>query len=116
MTAQSTAIKALSEALRIPVSTRMPEHDKPDKFVLVSRIGGGANDWATRNPRFLIECYAHSEYAAEELGELVWETWHTMRSTMFQRCRSDNNLTQYADPDSKLFRFQFTGSMQLRAR
>lgn len=115
MTAQATAVAALVEALGVPVSTRMPDERKPDKFVIISRIGGGSNDWATRNPRFLIECYAHSEYDAEALGEHVWETWNRLRTHGIHHARADNNLTRYGDPDPMLYRFQFTGSMQLRA-
>lgn len=115
MTAQAIVVKAVSEATGLPVSTRMPEKNKPDRFILVSRIGGGANDWATRNPRFIVECYAHSELDAEELGERVWEQWRSLRTRFVQRASVDNNLTFFADPDPKLFRFQFTGSVQLRA-
>ncbi|CAB0506972.1 hypothetical protein ACQQ7I_06620 [Corynebacterium diphtheriae] len=114
MTAQSRVVKALAEATGLPVSTRMPEK-KPQKFVLVSRIGGGANDWATRNPRFLVECYAVSEPMAEELGEQVWEIWRRLRSSGIQYSSADNNLAFNPDPDPRLFRFQFTGSLQFRA-
>lgn len=115
MTAQATAVAALVEALGVLVSTQMPDERKPGKFVIISRIGGGSTDWATRNPRFLVECYAHSEYEAETLGEKVWEAWNRLRTHGIHHARADNNLTRYTDPDPKLFRFQFTGSMQLRA-
>lgn len=114
MTAQATVVKALSGVLGVRVSTQMPK-EKPKEFVIVSRIGGGADDWATRNPRFLVECFADSELAAEALGERTWEAWRRLRTPDIRWATVDNNLARFTDPDPKLHRFQFTGSAQLRA-
>lgn len=115
MTAQAIAVQVLSEVVGVPVSTRLPEM-KPPQFIVVSRIGGGTSDFALRNPRFLVECYAHTELGAEELAELAHERWHGLRHRLIHRCVSDNNLARYDDPDPELFRFQFTGTMLLRAQ
>lgn len=114
MTAQATLVRAFSDALGVKVSTRKPEA-KPDKFVVLSRIGGGADDWATRNPRFLVECFASSELEAERLGELAWETWRRLRTAKIHWTSVDDNLTRYDDPDPNLHRFQFTGGAQFLA-
>lgn len=114
MSMQAIAVKALSSALGVRVSTQMPE-TKPNEFVIISRIGGGADDWATRNPRFLVECYASSELAAENLGEKVWEAWRSLRTPEITWASVDNNLTRFDDPDPKLHRFQFTGGLQFQA-
>lgn len=115
MSATAILVKALTKLLGVRVATRLPEN-KPDRFVLVSRIGGGADDWATRNPRFLIECFATSELAAEALGEQVWEAWPKLRADpAVMWASADHNLARYDDPDLTLCRFQFTASLQLKA-
>lgn len=114
MTAQATIVSALHEVLGVNVSTRMPKkRDGP--FVIISRIGGGADDWATRNPRFLVECYALSEPEAERLGEQTWETWRKLRTPKIHWTTADDNLARHDDPDPKLHRFQFTGGAQFLA-
>lgn len=115
MSSQAELVKALSQKMGVKVSTRMPA-DKPERFIIVSRIGGGANDWATRNPRFLVECYASSEIAAERLGEETWETWLTLRTDKIHFTSVDNNLARHDDPDPKLHRFQFTSGAQFLAK
>ena len=115
MSATAILVKALTKLLGVRVATQMPE-SKPESFVLVSRIGGGANDWATRDPRFLVECYAGSEIKAESLGELAWEAWPRLREDpSITWAAVDNNLARYDDPDPSLHRFQFTASLQLQA-
>ena len=62
ISAQKIAVAALRDALGVRVSTQLPDSkNRPDRFVVLSRIGGGSDDWATKDPRFLIECYATSE-------------------------------------------------------
>lgn len=112
---QVIAVSALKEALGVRVSTRRPS-PPPDEFVIVSRIGGGAEDWATRDPRFLVECYAGSEVAAELLAERAWEAWRNARlyAPEVNWSHADNNLTRFDDPDPAHKRFQFTGGLQLK--
>lgn len=115
MSSSVAVVKRLKTLLGVRVSTQMPE-EKPDQFVIVSRIGGGAEDWATRNPRFLVECYAKSEITAETLGEKVWELWKTglRDNDTIIWSAPDNNLARNLDPDPKLHRFQFTANVQVR--
>lgn len=111
--AQQIAVELLAEALNVRVSTRKPS-PHPDQFIVVSRIGGGNDDWCTRDPRFLVECFAHDELAAEMLAERAHEIWRVARTTEILWASADNNLAQYDDPDPGLFRFQFTGGLKLK--
>lgn len=112
--AQVIAIQMLSDSLPgVRVSTRKPD-PTPDSFVIVSRIGGGYNDWATRDPRFLVECYSNNEVEAERLAEAAHYAWSTARNSDILRAVADPNLTRHEDPDPKLFRFQFTGGLQIK--
>lgn len=110
---QVIAVSALREALGVRVSTRRPD-SPPDELVIVSRIGGGQQDWATRDPRFLIECYARSEAAAEVLAERARDAWIRARTSEVTWASADNNITRFDDPDTSHHRFQFTGALQLR--
>lgn len=114
--AQKIAVAALRDALGVRVSTQLPDSkNRPDRFVVLSRIGGGSDDWATKDPRFLIECYAPTELEAEELADGAWDAWAGLRGPApLHRAYSDNNLTRYDNPDLKHHRFQFTGGLQLR--
>lgn len=113
-TATTTVIAELARRVGVPVSSRMPSTPKPQAFIIVSRIGGGMEDWAIRSPRFLVECYAHTELDAEALAETAYEAWARMRSAKIQSTTIDT-LTRYDDPDPKLYRFQFTGGVRLLA-
>lgn len=115
MSAQAILVKALSSALGVRVSTQKPT-SPPEIFIVLSRIGGGADDWATRNPRFLVECFAHSELAAESLAEDAWEAWRRLRTPEIHYTSTDNNLARNDDPDPGLHRFQFTAGAQFLAR
>lgn len=114
--AQAVAVRALTAALGVRVSTQLPAPEKrPDKFVVLSRIGGGSEDWAMKNPRFLVECYATSELEAEVLADEAWDVWSGLRGPApISTAYADNNLTRYDNPDLKHHRFQFTGGLRLR--
>lgn len=111
---QVIAVELLKSALPgVRISTNKPENP-PDRFVVVSRIGGGSEDWATRDPRFLIECFSTNEVDAETLAQNAWEAWHSVRTPEIHSGSPDNNLVRYSDPDPKLNRFQFTAGLKLR--
>lgn len=114
--AQAVAVQAIQEALAVPASTRFPPKQmRPREFVVVSRIGGGADDWALKTPRFLIECYAASELDAERLADRAWDAWSALRAPApISSGYADNNLTRYDNPDTEHVRFQFTGGLRLR--
>jgi len=55
-----TAITILDEAFGdyAFVSAKLPGHVRPDRFIKVSRVGGGLDNMASDFPRILVECYA----------------------------------------------------------
>lgn len=106
------AVRSLGAALGVPVSTQMPTR-KPERFIILSRIGGGSGPFGTVAPRFLVECYAPTEVAAEEFGELVRATWRTMRTHGINYGYDDDNLAWFDAPDVDHSRFQFTGGLQI---
>lgn len=111
--AQAIVTKALREALGVHVSTQKPR-DVPERYVLVSRIGGSSGTFATSDPRFLVECYAPDELAAEIFAEEVVAVWRGLRSHGIVHARDDQNLVPNADPDTSRVRFQFTGGVRIK--
>lgn len=111
---QEIAGTLLREGLGVRVSTRRPAEPPSEGFVIISRIGGGNDDWATKDPRFLIECYHPSEGGAELLAEKARDVWRAHRGGDVLWTHADNNLTRLDDPDIRFQRFQFTGGLKLR--
>ena len=111
--AQAIAVKALSGALGVRVSTKKPEKLE-DKYVIVQRIGGSSATFATSNPRFLVQCYAPTELEAERFGEEVVAAWRGLRTHGIVHGYDDYNLVPVADPDVSHARFQFTGGLTIK--
>ena len=110
---QKVAVQALAAALPgMKVSTQMPP-SRPGEHVIVSRIGGGDGPFGTVAPRFLIEVYAQSELAAEELAEQVRRSWLGLRTHGINWSTDDGNLAPNPSPDPDHVRFQFTGGLQI---
>lgn len=98
-----------------PVSTVLPpDIDKKDNFIVLSRIGGGRSNLATREGRFLIEVYAKDEDQAEVLAESIYMKLYHYHDKKIIRCIPDNNLTQFNDSDLDYIRFQFTSTALIR--
>ncbi|MBV7294929.1 hypothetical protein KRX51_03220 [Corynebacterium sp. TAE3-ERU12] len=113
---QLVAVQALTEATGEQVSTRLPAQPA-EKFIVVSRIGGGASTFATSDPRFLIECYASDELLAEEFAEQVRAAWRDLRTHDVVRAYDDDNVVRQDDPNTDTrYRFQFTGGLKIRLR
>lgn len=110
--AQAVATQALRDALGEHVSTQKPR-DVPERYVLVSRIGGSSRTFATADPRFLVECYAPDELSAEVFAEQVIAAWRGLRTHGITYAYDDQNLVPNADPDTTRVRFQFTGGVQI---
>lgn len=114
---QMVAVQALAAALKtVSVSTQLPPPPHPNKFVVLSRIGGGDLSFSHAKPRFLVEAYASTEFEAEELAEVVRATWRGLRSHGVIYGQDDKNLVRQDDPDKDLFRFQFTGYLLIEMR
>ncbi|MGP5931622.1 hypothetical protein [Corynebacterium glyciniphilum] len=121
MTGQSPAVapasqvivtRALRDVLGVHVSTQKPR-EVPERYVLVSRIGGSSRTFATADPRFLVECYGPDEVDAEGFAEEVIAAWRALRSHGITHAYDDQNLVPNEDPDTTRVRFQFTGGVQI---
>lgn len=110
---QAAAVKALSSALGVRVSTKKAEK-LGDKYVIVQRIGGSSSTFATANPRFLVQCYAPTELEAERFAELVAATWRGLRTNGIIYAYDDHNIVPLSDPDTSHVRFQFTGGLTIQ--
>lgn len=53
------------------VSAKLPGHTRPDRFVRVSRTGGGQTHQATDTARILVECFAKDVGQAEAMCNTV---------------------------------------------
>lgn len=67
------AITILSEAFGTyaSVSAKMPPHNRPVRFVRVTRTGGGQDNPTTDVARILIECFAKDTGQAEAMCNTV---------------------------------------------
>lgn len=99
----------------IQVGTRKPEKQGVE-FIVVSRIGGGRETFATQAPRFLVECYHTGEIESEELAlaaehALRGAVGRTYAGGYITRWAGDDNLVHFPDPNSSHVRFQFSGAL-----
>lgn len=107
------------------VSAKLPAHQRPDRFVKVSRVGGGLDNIATDAARILVECFAKDVGQVESMcntartalrnagGTTVTSDGHTM----FVRAWTDESgPTDYPHPDILDYeRWQITGSLAIKA-
>lgn len=63
------AITILGEAFGVyaDVSAKLPRNNRPDRFVKVSRVGGGQDDPVTDRARILIECFGRDPAECENM-------------------------------------------------
>lgn len=118
--AQAIAVAVFSDGLaalgdEVPVSV---ERDDTDRFVVVSRAGGGSR-FALTSPRLLVECYARDELEAEQLAENAYVAPHQVVGAwiaggVVTGWKGDGNIVRFPDPDTDHFRFQFTGVLHVR--
>lgn len=58
---------AFSDGQYAAVHTKLPAKDRPERFVVVTRIGGGQTNQAVDICRVLVECYARVDEQAERM-------------------------------------------------
>lgn len=58
---------AFSDGKYASVYTKLPARDRPERFVVVTRIGGGQINQAADICRCLVECYARVDEQAERM-------------------------------------------------
>jgi hypothetical protein len=120
-----TAITILSEAFGewAFVSAKMPKREIPDRFIVVSRIGGGPDSLATDQPRMLVECFAKdvgeveamSGQAHAALSNASGTTVTTDLGRVFVRKWDNATIADYPYPDLLDWeRWQIHGELSLK--
>ena len=107
------------------VSSKMPRNVRPDRFVKVSRVGGGLDSVATDNARILVECYAKDTGQVESmcnaartaLRNAAGTTVTTTQGGVFvRRFSTEQGPMDFHDPDLiEHDRWQFTGDLTIKA-
>lgn len=122
-----TAITILAEAFGqyAFVSAKLPKNQRPDRFVKVTRVGGGLDNIATDEARLLIECFARDigeveamcNTARTALRNAAGTTVTTTQGNVFVRAwENESGPSDYPHPDLIEFdRWQLTGSLMLKA-
>lgn len=122
------AVTVLAEAFGqwAEVSTKLPARNRPDRFVTVTRVGGGLADQVTDAARILIHCYAKSTHEVEEMTATaraaLRNAAHTtvralngdgsVREEFFIRYYSESGVADLAHPDILDFeRWLFTAEL-----
>lgn len=99
----------------VAVGTKIPA-TRPDRFIRLSRVGGGARDLVTDSPRILVECFALDTVAASDLAKVA-------RALLLAAARLSDGVTKATDggdvaflpdPDTNQPRYQFVVQLDLR--
>lgn len=107
------------------VSAKLPAHSRPDRFVRVTRVGGGLAHMASDKARMLIDCYAKDVAQVEAMlntgrtalrnagGTLV----STTAGDVFVRSwDNDNVISDYPNPEILDYeRGQLFGELTIKA-
>lgn len=122
-----TAITILAEAFGeyAFVSAKMPARQRPERFVKVSRVGGGLDNIATDGARILVECFAQDvgqleamcNTARTALRNAGGTTVTTTSGDVFIRgWDNEQGPTDFPHPDLLEWdRWQFTGDLLVKA-
>jgi hypothetical protein len=99
------------------VSTKLPIRNRPERFVRVSRTGGGQFDPVTDRVRMIVECYARDTAQAEMMCNTARAAYRNSVGTfvedMFIRWYGDEaGPNDYAHPDIvDMERWTFTAAL-----
>lgn len=118
-----TAIGILADAFGeyAFVSAKLPANSLPERFVRVSRVGGGQDDVATDTAKILVECYARDFGQMEAMAGTVVAAFRNAAGTIvgdaFVRAwGNDNVVIGYPNPDLIEYeRSQVTGDLYLKS-
>lgn len=101
------------------VHTRVPA-PRPDRFVLVPRVGGTRRSLVVDSPTIGFECWAATDTAAEGLCSLVRGLVFALprqppvRGVQFYRVDEFGGPTNLPDPVSNQSRYVFTAAVSCR--
>ena len=122
-----TAITILSEVFGqyAFVSAKLPAHSRPERFVRVSRVGGGQDHQATDVARLLVECYAKDIGQVEAMCNSVRAAMRNAAGTtvattsggVFVRgWDNESGPVDYPNPEVLDFdRWQLTGDLLVKS-
>ena len=107
------------------VSAKLPARNRPDRFVKVSRVGGGQSMIATDNARLLVECFAKDVGQVEAMCNTARAALRNAAGTTvtsdgvsaFVRAwDNENGPADYPHPDIVEWeRWQLSGDQSLKA-
>ena len=103
------------------VSAKLPARNRPDRFVKVTRVGGGQDDIVTDNARLLIECFAKTVEQVEAMCNTVRAALRNAAGTTVGEAfiRAWGNESGPADlPHPEILdyeRWQLTGDLAVKA-
>jgi len=122
-----TAITVLIEAFGeyAFVSAKMPPSNRPDRFVKVSRVGGGQDNIATDTARILVECFAKDVGEVEAMCNTVRAALRNAGGTTVTTTAggvsvrswdNEQGPADYPHPDLLDYeRWQVTGDLSIKA-
>lgn len=96
-----TAITILAEAFGeyAFVSAKLPAHVRPERFVKVSRVGGGIDNIATDRARILVECYAKDVGQAEQMCNTARTALRNAGGTTITTTEGDVSVRSFENED-----------------
>ncbi len=121
------AISILSEAFGAYafVSAKLPGNQRPDRFVRVTRVGGGQDDITTDVARILVECFAKDVGQVEAMCNTVRSAFRNAAGTPITTTSGDafvrawdneTGPTDYPHPEILDYeRWQLTGDLAIKA-
>lgn len=117
------AITVLAEAFGeyAFVSAKLPAQQRPDRFVKVTRVGGGQDSVATDTARLLIECFAKDVGQVEAMCNTVRAALRnssgtTVGDAFIRSWSNESGPTDFPHPDILDYeRWQLTGDLAVKA-
>lgn len=122
-----TAITILSDAFgdHAFVSAKMPPNNRPERFVRVTRVGGGLDHIATDIARILVECFAKDVGEVESMCNTVRAALRnaggttvttTAGNVSVRAWDNESGPTDFPHPDLIEYdRWQLTGDLMVKA-
>lgn len=122
-----TAITILADAFGeyAFVSAKLPPRNRPERFVKVTRTGGGQDHQATDVARLVVECYAHDVGQVEAMCNTARTAFRNAAGTTVTTTAGDVFVrawgneygpTDFPNPEVLDYeRWQVTGELHIKA-
>lgn len=124
--AVKAAVEILADAFGkyAVVSTKLPRNSqRPERFVRVSRVGGGQNNPATDTARLLVECFGYDTETVEKMCNTARTALRNAAGTtvtdediFIRDWNNEQGPVDFFHPDIiDRERWQFTGDLTVKA-